>query len=267
MKHNKSVFLGAFFAILFAIGLSWIYQLKKKNDPGSTSLALTAAENSEVQKNSKSRENSLVQIKKHKNETERMDDFLKDPEDKRAAWKLNREDGVVRVAYGGVVRNKALKKEDVDHFIEGFLENAGIEHRARVFSKENTVHGVDENILSYDQVIDDLPIYGSHIKVFVRKPDYGITYVINEFANFNEVRSLKSLLERDVEDKVISHFKGKSIKMIDCSKEVYFIKDDVAYVSRVCQVEIDRPLRDFRELVVELGEGEILKNISTLIAN
>lgn len=267
MKNNKSVLLGGAFAILLVFGLFLTYQLNKKNEPGSTSLALTAAENSETRQNEKSRPNSLAQITKQRNEKERMDDFLKDPEAKNTTWQLTREDGVVRVAFGGVVRNKALKKEDVDQFIEGFLENAGIENRERAFSKENTVQGTDENILSYDQVINDLPIYGSHIKVFVRKPDYGITYVINEFVNFNEVRSLKSLLERDVEDKVVAHFKGKSIKMIDCSKEVYFVKDEVSYVSRVCKVEIERPLRDFREVVVELGEGEILKNISTVIAN
>lgn len=259
--------MGGVFVILLLMGFILKYQSNKKYQSGSASFALTAADDSGVNKMKKQDGSSLAQVSTQKNEKEKMDDFLRDPEDQKNVWNLNREDGIVRVAYGGVVRNKALKKEDVDHFIEGFLESAGIEHRDRAFSKQNTVQGIDENIISYDQVINDTPIYGSHIKVFVRKPDYGITYVINEFANFAEVRSLKSLLERDVEEKVVSHFKGKNIKTMDCSKEVYFIKEEIAYVSRVCKIDIDRPLRDSRELVVELGAGEILKDVSTVIAN
>lgn len=265
MQTRKPLLWGGVFLLLIVFGFYLTNRTTKKSTTGSEELASSQAQQDSGSP-AKSKSKTLPQKKSEVAKSSGFEDLLTD-ESGPGKWEVKREDGIARVAFGGVVRNRAMKREDVDRFVDEFLEHAGIEHKQRQLSKQNTIQGTEENVLSYDQTIDRVPVYGAFVKVFVRKPDFGITYVINDFVNFSESRSQRSLGERDVEDRVVAALRGKNIKAMDCSREVYFVKEEIAYLSRVCQVDIDRPLRDIREVVVELGGGEVLKNTSLVIAN
>lgn len=263
LERRPLLWGGVFIGLVF-LGIFLKNQLNENNKAGSEDLASALSEEASSQK--KDISNKSTQEHDSKSQPSSLEELLTE-KGSSEKWTLKKEGDVVRVAYGGVVRNRALKRDDVDQFIEEFLDKAGVEHKQRVLSREHTVLGTEENILSYDQAIDKTPIYGAHLKVFVRKPDFGITYVINEFTNFVETRSQRNLADQEVEERVVSVLTGKAIKTLDCAREVYFVKDETAYLSRVCKVDVARPLRDVREIVVDLGAGEILKNVSLVIAN
>ncbi len=179
-------------------------------------------------------------------------------------WILKKEGPIIRVVYGGIITKQTQTDSEVDSFLDRFLEEANIEHKDRSVLK--ITDGVDEKIIYSQQKIDEIPIYGTQLKLFIKKPENGVVYIINEFQNFSQVYSNKLLSADELNEIIFNHYNSEKLEINDCH-EVYFIKNDIALLSQVCQIEITEPLILLRKIILDAGTGEILKEESNSISN
>jgi hypothetical protein len=181
-------------------------------------------------------------------------------------WKLKKQDNIIRTAFGGVVLGRAQNLAEVSAFLEDFLSFAGVQSQENEMSNKTDLHGNLEEIVYFDQKHLGKEVYNSYAKVFVRKQDRGITYVINEFQNITftdgEVRFSQDQLHELIRQKYNATYKASH-----CPREVYFVLQGQALLSAVCYLtEQDSP-EDHREIVLSLKDGQILRDISKVIYN
>ncbi len=185
---------------------------------------------------------------------------------KEAKFLLDEKQNVIRVR-GGIISLDPLNDNSIDQYLSSFLSIQGFESQG--FKQDTSLksNGPLEDVTYYKQTIDDVPVLNSILRVFSSAKGGGIHEIYNGFAGYKRAVKSENLSLQEVLAIARASYAQSVVESINCDYTVYFIVSEVAHLSRLCQVKINKPQFDHREMVIALEDGNILSDKSVLIAN